>query len=37
MYYRGIDPSGKGYAELQYYHAIHERIAKAEQDAAHGK
>jgi hypothetical protein len=30
MYYRGIDPSGRGYAELQFYHRNHERIVEAE-------
>lgn len=29
MYYRGIDPSEKGYAELRYWHTWHELIEKS--------
>lgn len=36
MYYRGIDPTEKGYADLRYWHRWHERIGEAELKAARG-
>jgi len=29
-YYRSIDPIDKGYAELRYWHTVHEKIVNAE-------
>jgi hypothetical protein len=34
MYYRGIDPSAKGYTELRYWHRWHEKIEAAWKKAA---
>jgi hypothetical protein len=34
MFYRGIDPSSKGYAELRYWHRWHEKLVDAEVKAA---
>lgn len=30
MFYRGMDPTPKGYAELRYFHEWHEIIADTE-------
>ena len=30
MFYRGIDPADKGYAELRYWYSVHEKIVDAE-------
>lgn len=33
MFYRGIDPSSKGYAELRYWYDWHKLLAKTELQA----
>lgn len=36
IFYRGIDPSNMGYADLRYYNEWHTAIADAEVKAANG-
>ncbi len=37
VFFRGIDPIEKGYAELKYWHQWHVTIGDAEERAAKGK